>query len=910
MPILAFAYLALIGARQGFADIPGIPIDAANAPGWVDTGVGFSAPVPGMLQLQPSGGDREWALRHTLPLRSVQIDADFTPTQANNSDWKTGGIGVYLDAKHFWGLNLVEGPEAGGKQHFVELAEMLDGNWNAQLNLRQEEAVGPYAWQFGKTVSLRLILNPESITGQVFEGRQLVWQSAMLLDSKAVQAGWGGLTGTGLGGSFTGVRIGVFGTMRERPAAKTPFPPFHWGDGPGQATSGYFQTKQDGSTWWIVDPLGKETLAVATDHVNYDAHWCEKLGYAPYHRNLVAKFGSPGAFAADADKRLLSWNFNTLGAGCPDVDHYQGLAHTQFLAFGADFSGTAAIVPKTTWTGWPDVYDPRWEKFCLIRARQVCGPEVGDPWLLGYFLDNELEWWGKGGKPWGIAEEAWKHSEDTSCKKALVASLVATYHGSIKDLNDDFGATYASFDEVLRSTQYSDPKTARGDDALMAFVKESAQRYFAVTTKAVRTVDADHMILGCRFAGDAPDEAIRAAGAACDIVTVNIYPRIRLATQAVIDLTEELNRCHELSHKPVMVTEWSFPALDATDSTGMHIPSTHGAGMRVDTQARRAQCFDIMQRTLFAHPFVVGSSYFMWADEPALGVSTTFPEDSNYGLVNEKDEPYALITRAATTVNREVDQIHEHPLKPATVAVAPVIPHSGPADHHQGVDGFQIVSNLYRLVHRADSGRLFDHVEWRPSASADWRDLGSYEPLIWEEVEGLNHWISLTRVVSAVLEDRPESTELVVELEKPGDVRCRVRVLVGKREPYFTAQVLQISNIGKSSFALKGFYNYALPIPQDHVEVESMGGGVQDYFQQGAFWNDRDSGLVFGAISGQDARTSTSFWIDSDGYRHADCLRPIGVTLQPEEKWLAESDEPWVQLAGGTWPLPDFPYEP
>jgi hypothetical protein len=188
--------------------------------------------------------------------------------------------------------------------------------------------------------------------------------------------------------------------------------------------------------------------------------------------------------------------------------------------------------------------------------------------------------------------------------------------------------------------------------------------------------------------------------------------------------------------------------------------------------------------------------------------------------------------------------------------------------------------------------------------------LGSYEPLIWEEVEGLNHWISLTRVVSAVLEDRPESTELVVELEKPGDVRCRVRVLVGKREPYFTAQVLQISNIGKSSFALKGFYNYALPIPQDHVEVESMGGGVQDYFQQGAFWNDRDSGLVFGAISGQDARTSTSFWIDSDGYRHADCLRPIGVTLQPEEKWLAESDEPWVQLAGGTWPLPDFPYEP
>jgi hypothetical protein len=30
-------------------------------------------------------------------------------------------------------------------------------------------------------------------------------------------------------------------------------------------------------------------------------------------------------------------------------------------------------------------------------------------------------------------------------------------------------------------------------------------------------------------------------------------------------------------------------------------------------------------------PFLIGYDYFMWVDEPASGISTSFPEDSNYG---------------------------------------------------------------------------------------------------------------------------------------------------------------------------------------------------------------------------------------------------------------------------------------
>jgi len=105
-----------------------------------------------------------------------------------------------------------------------------------------------------------------------------------------------------------------------------------------------------------------------------------------------------------------------------------------------------------------------------------------------------------------------------------------------------------------------------------------------------------------------------------------------------------------------MITEWSFPALDSG------LPCKHGAGMRVDTQEQKALCYEIFQRTLFAHPFVIGSDYFMWVDEPALGISSAFPEDSNYGLVNERDEPYETLVRAASQANQQAYAIHKRRL--------------------------------------------------------------------------------------------------------------------------------------------------------------------------------------------------------------------------------------------------------
>jgi hypothetical protein len=72
-----------------------------------------------------------------------------------------------------------------------------------------------------------------------------------------------------------------------------------WVSRPGKALtqgSGFFRTLQAEGRWWLVDPEGKPFFDIGTDHVSYGGHWCEALGYAPYHRNVAAKYGSEAAW--------------------------------------------------------------------------------------------------------------------------------------------------------------------------------------------------------------------------------------------------------------------------------------------------------------------------------------------------------------------------------------------------------------------------------------------------------------------------------------------------------------------------------------------------------------------------------------------------------------------------------------
>jgi len=431
-----------------------------------------------------------------------------------------------------------------------------------------------------------------------------------------------------------------------------------WSARPGSALvkgEGFFRTAEVDGRWWLVDPDGKPFFAVGTDHVNYQVHFCEKLGYAPYHRQVEAEFGSEDAWATNAIERLKAWGFNELPAGHSPSLRHRGLPHILFGSLGTSFAKREWICEPKDWTGFPDVFSPRWESHCRFAARETVRGSLGDPWCIGTFIDNELEWYGKHGQ---LVDDVFQRGPLQPAKQALWDWLLREY-GTTTEVNNRLATSYADEAGFLASTNVPEPSTAltRVRDGFLSLI---AEKYFSVAAKALRKADPDHLVLGCRFAGSVPAPVLAAAGKYDDVFTFNTYPRVDFENVwapdgtggAVARVPRELTGYYAVARKPILITEWSFPALDSG------LPCQHGAGMRVDTQEQRAACYRIFANAMADLPFVIGYHYFMWADEPAPGISASFPEDSNYGLVNEKDETYEILVKAATEVNRSAESRH------------------------------------------------------------------------------------------------------------------------------------------------------------------------------------------------------------------------------------------------------------
>ncbi|MHC4250927.1 MAG: beta-galactosidase, partial [Planctomycetota bacterium] len=606
------------------------------------------------------GGAKDFAEPAKSPLgREIRLEADVTLHRAvgRDRDWKIAGLAVRRDARNFWHLALVESPEARKRRHFVELTEMLDGAWLANhaegTRLRGTASVGKdLDWQYGRTYRLAIVLDQEGITGTVTDdaGTVRVRIGYAFGGAKAVRSGRSALTSGGFRAEFDDFETRVASVVDEERTAPVR-PPY---DGVGfegvrGRKTGFFHVEDHGGRWWMIDPRGKGYLNVGTDHVNFKVHWCEKLGYAPYHRNVQKRYGSEEKWAASTVARLKAWGFNALGTNSSHSVRYKGLPHTEILRLGVGFTSVDFITERTRWTGFPNVFSEKWPRYCDKRARALCAPNRDDPWLIGYFIDNELEWhaW-TAGSPF---EESFRKPRGHSAKTALV-ELLSSRHPTAESFNRAWGTSIRDLDELHDITTPPKPATdaARADDR--AFIRLCAERYFSVAEAAIRKHDPNHMILGCRYAGGGPD-IMDIAGRHVDIFSINCYRRLDLETGAMVDgFEDELERWHEQVKRPFIITEWSFPALDAG------LPCKHGAGQRVPTQKDKAFAFTAFQKLLFSTPFMVGSNYFMWADEPELGISSIFPEDSNYGLVNVKDEPYKLLTEAATALHEHVYAIH------------------------------------------------------------------------------------------------------------------------------------------------------------------------------------------------------------------------------------------------------------
>jgi hypothetical protein len=311
---------------------------------------------------------------------------------------------------------------------------------------------------------------------------------------------------------------------------------------------------------------------------------------------------------------------------------------------------------------FPNVFHPDFEGHCRRMAMKTCAKERDNPWIVGWYTDNEITWRG------AVKQDDNGLSDDAHAGTGIYDAVVKLppQHSGRRALEDFLAVRGLSITNKVAVSVKQD------------FLRLVASTYYRIATSAIREAAPNHLVLGCRFAGfrSTPDIAWEEGGKWNDAMSVNSYPPANLTNQVILagfrgdtrPIFAKLRDVYRMAKKPLIVTEWAYPALDT------ECPCKKGAGQRVPTQKERAAASALFVKTMLSAPEVVGYIHFRWVDQPPLGRwKMKGGEDCNYGLVNLRDEPYGLLTGTFKEVQGKLysirsqigteSQISRHPSK-------------------------------------------------------------------------------------------------------------------------------------------------------------------------------------------------------------------------------------------------------
>ena len=363
--------------------------------------------------------------------------------------------------------------------------------------------------------------------------------------------------------------------------------------------TGFFHVEQIRGRWWLVTPEGNAFFSKGVCNVSYSP---EADSSPPRPADTVA-------WAQTVSRQLRDWNFNTVGAWSARELYTTGIAYAPVI-------NMAASAGRDVWLkgGVVDYFSPEFRKVVDGIAKQQGMARANDPWLIGYFTDNELRW-----------------GPDWRSKESLLESYLKMPETSV--------GFRTAVEFVKRRGQTPASLTDADKDAFLELV---AAEYGRVTSEAIRRYDPNHMVLGCRFAGYAPEAVLRGLTPYFEIFSYHSY-----TPSAPVDALERITK---VTGKPTMVTEFSFKAMDSG------LPNTKGAAKPVATQQDRADGFARYVEALAAMPNCVGYHWFEYRDQPKEGRRLD-GENSNYGVVRLDGTPWEVLTTRMKQVNAGLEEL-------------------------------------------------------------------------------------------------------------------------------------------------------------------------------------------------------------------------------------------------------------
>lgn len=402
-------------------------------------------------------------------------------------------------------------------------------------------------------------------------------------------------------------------------------------------------TKGSDGVWWFVDPSGKPFISKGVDVVNPYGD-TDPNGVAAYADTIKSQYGTNyDSWAADTAKRFNDWNLNTFGAWCHSSTFKQKIPYTVFLSFASTWrtrSKTEAM--------FPDVFEDGYATTATDIASTVA-PYINDPYLMGYFLDNEL-WWGDDWR--GQFSIMALYLNQTGAGYAKAQEFLQGRYNSISALNSAWNINAPSFSNLKAAWPYNTTNTAYKKDA-DDFLGLVADRFFSVAVNAIKKVDPNHLILGTKHI-DVPSAAVVGAeGKYIDVYSFDSY-NIEVPQRSI-------NNAYTRSGgKPSLIAEYAFRAADAG------LPNTKGGGgvPIAANQTVRANQFENYVVKAMKNPYLLGVQWFQWVDQPYEGRADG--ENSNLGLVDKNNNAWTVLTNRMKAVHPTLDSIHGNGTVPAS----------------------------------------------------------------------------------------------------------------------------------------------------------------------------------------------------------------------------------------------------
>ncbi len=389
----------------------------------------------------------------------------------------------------------------------------------------------------------------------------------------------------------------------------------------------FFRTEKIDGKWWFVDPEGYLFLSAGVDCIRpgsgtqtkfvdkrkgiYEELPPKELGLLKNNTsygnwNLLRRYGEdwPKKSNDMVFKRMDAWGINTIANWSDKGVISRNKKPFMLQLYNLEIGGGIM--------GLPNVYAPDFASNIEKSVKQQVAEYANNPWLIGWFTGNEPAWIGEEIRLSGLIQE----KGDSYFKGAINKYL-------------------ASGDSPEKRKQ---------------FIYRTLRIFLETVDNALEKYDPNHLHIGSRFGGgEAP---------AIEILDIckDVYDVYSFNSYSLMPGKEYMDNVYGRTGLPMIIGEYHFGTVDRGMAQSL---------WQVDNQKERGVAYRYYVENGYAHPALIGTAYFQWADQSTTG-RTNDGENYNCGLIDVTDLPYKYQVEAMVKTAKRLFKIHSGELKPVT----------------------------------------------------------------------------------------------------------------------------------------------------------------------------------------------------------------------------------------------------